>query len=84
MMGQHPEIVDKWHRAWRIVDAADWSVDDLKEMEDDKSAMYRRAIAAGITDGFARRFAAELRAFKQIHRTEEEAADTLYTTDFII
>ena len=33
-------------------------------MEDGKSAMYQRAIAAGISDGFARRFASELRAFK--------------------
>src|SRR2546429_1593279 len=32
MMGQSPKVADKWQRAWRIVDAADWSVDDLKEM----------------------------------------------------
>ena len=45
------------------------TVSDLKEMEDGKSAMYQCAIAAGISDGFARRFASELRAFK----TEEAA-----------
>jgi hypothetical protein len=41
-------------------------------MEDDKSVMYQRAIAAGISDGFARRFASELKAFKGIYRAEEE------------
>jgi len=46
-------------------------------MEDDKSAMYRRAIAAGISDGFARRFGKDLRAFKQVHREQEEAANAL-------
>ena len=49
------------------------TVSDLKEMEDGKSAMYRCAIAAGISDGFARRFASELRAFKGVHRAEEAA-----------
>jgi hypothetical protein len=46
-------------------------------MEDDKSAMYRHAIAAGISDGFARRFSRDLRAFKQVYREQEEAANTL-------
>jgi hypothetical protein len=77
MIGQSPEVTDKWQRVWRIVDTADWSIDDLKEMEDGKSAMYQRAIAAGISDGFARRFGSELRAFKQVYREQEEAANTL-------
>ena len=59
------------------MNAADWSVDDLKEMEDDKSTMYQRAIAAGISDGFARRFGKDLRAFKRVHREQEEVANTL-------
>ena len=46
-------------------------------MEDGKSAMYQRALAAGISDGFARRFANELRAFKRIHWVEEETAQLL-------
>jgi hypothetical protein len=46
-------------------------------MEDGKSAMYQRALAAGISDGFARRFASELRAFRRVHRIEEEAAQLL-------
>jgi hypothetical protein len=77
MTGQIPEVVDKWQRAWRIVDAADWSIADLKEMEDDKSAMYKRAIAAGISDGFARRFGRDLRTFKQVYREQEDAANVL-------
>ena len=77
MTGQIPEVADKWHRAWRIVDAADWSVADLKEMEDDKSAMYQCAIAAGISDGFTRRFGRDLRVFKQVYSEQEEAANAL-------
>jgi hypothetical protein len=46
-------------------------------MEDGKSAMYQRAIATGILDGFARHFASELRAFKGVYRVEEEAARLL-------
>jgi hypothetical protein len=76
-IGQIPEIADKWDRAWRIVNAADWSIADLKEMEDDKSAMYQRAITAGISDGFARRFGRDLRAFKRVHREQEEVANAL-------
>jgi hypothetical protein len=39
--------------------------------------MYQCAIAVGISDGFARRFAIELWAFKGVHRAEEEAAKLL-------
>ena len=46
-------------------------------MDDGKSTMYQRAIAAGISDGFARHFASEFRAFKRVHRAEEEAAKLL-------
>jgi hypothetical protein len=46
-------------------------------MEDGKSAMYQCAIAAGISNRFARRFANELRAFKRIYRVEKEAAQLL-------
>ena len=59
------------------MDAADWSVDDLKAMEDGKSAMYQRAIDAGISDGFARRFGRDLQAFKRVYREQEEAAHVL-------
>ena len=44
-------------------------------MED--GARYQRAIAVGILDGFATRFASELRAFKGVHRAEEEVAKLL-------
>jgi hypothetical protein len=35
--------------------------------------MYQRAIAAGISDGFARHFASEFRAFKRVHRAERSS-----------
>ena len=77
IIGQVPDVADKWQRAWHIVNGADSNVADLKEMEDGKSAMYQRAIAAGILDGFTRHFGAELRVFKRVHREEEEAAKAL-------
>lgn len=51
-----------------IVAANDWSIKDMKQMEDGTSAMYKRAIEAGISDGFARGFRGELRRFKQSYR----------------
>jgi hypothetical protein len=39
--------------------------------------MYQCVIAVGISDGFARRFASELRAFKGVHRAEEEVVKLL-------
>ena len=75
MAGQILEVADKQHYVWRIVNTTDWSFADLKEMEDDKSTMYRRAIAAGILDGFARCFGRELQVFKQVYRELKEAAN---------
>ncbi|KAH0556926.1 hypothetical protein GP486_005286 [Trichoglossum hirsutum] len=77
MQNQLPEVVAKIERAWRIVDSQDWTVNDLKEMEDRQSETYRLAREAGISDGLARNFAKDLRAFKDIHRQEEEAAKIL-------
>ncbi|KAH0541586.1 hypothetical protein FGG08_003934 [Glutinoglossum americanum] len=74
---QLQEVVDKWERIRRIVNDQDWTIADLKEMEDGKSAMYQRALAVGISDGFARYFASELKAFKRIHQVEEKAAQLL-------
>jgi hypothetical protein len=54
----------KWDRARTIVFANDWSIDDLKRMEESASPMYERALKSGLSDGFARSFRTELRAFK--------------------
>ena len=75
--GQDAEGQEKIARVRRIVDDQDWTVTDLKEMKDRKSETYRLAVAAGISDGFARSFARNLRAFKMAHRQEEEAAQML-------
>jgi hypothetical protein len=77
MQDQPPEVVAKIERAWRIVDNQDWTVNDLKEMEDHQSETYRIAREAGISDGLPRNFAKELRAFKNVYRQEEEAAKAL-------
>lgn len=70
---ERQERKGKWESARRVVKTNDWSVSDLKEIEADKGAMYERAISAGISDGFARRFSSELRAFKVAWRASEEA-----------
>ena len=77
IQGNLPGEADKWERASHIVTQQDWSIDDLKNMEDGRSAMYHRAIAAGISDGMARRFASELRKYKPVHRRTEAEASLL-------
>lgn len=59
------------------MDNQDWTVNDLKEMEDRQSETYCVACEAGISDGLARNFARELQAFKNVYRQEEEAAKAL-------
>lgn len=60
----------KWEQARDIILDNDWSIRDLKLMEDGQSAMYHRAIKAGISDGFARSFREELQSFKGIYRRQ--------------
>lgn len=59
-----PERRYKWEQVKEIVFQHDWTIQDLKDMEDDKSAIYQRAIKAGISDGFARLFRRELQRHK--------------------
>ena len=47
-------------------------------MCDDSSAIYQRARTAGISDSFARHFADNLQAFKQVIRKEETAVRVLH------
>jgi hypothetical protein len=51
-------------------------------MEDDSSALYRRAIRASISDGFARGFKEEIQTFKIVYHQrrgmqEQEAIQAL-------
>ena len=75
--GLDAEGQDKVARVCRIVNDQDWSISDLKEMEDRKSETYHLAREAGISDGFAKNFSKRLRAFKAQHRRDEEAAKSL-------
>jgi hypothetical protein len=45
--------------------------------------MYKRAIAAGISDGFVGHFAAELRDYKAEHRPTEAEAELLHSGGFV-
>jgi hypothetical protein len=61
----------KWEKARDIIMENDWSIRDLQAMEDGTSAMYNRAIQAGISDGFARGFREELHGFKEVYRRQQ-------------
>lgn len=61
----------KWERARDIIMQNDWSIQDLQLMEDGLSAMYNRAIKAGISDGFTRGFREEIRSFKDLYRRQK-------------
>ncbi|KAK9371105.1 hypothetical protein V1509DRAFT_613602 [Lipomyces kononenkoae] len=69
----------KWQQARDLVLQNDWSIRDLQQMENGMSAMYQRAIQAGISDGFARSFRTQLNLFKSYYRQrkEKEAAAVL-------
>lgn len=62
----------KWQHAQEIVSRNDWSIQELQQMEDGVSAMYQRAIKAGISDGFARGFRAEIHLFKGYYQRLKE------------
>ncbi len=51
-----------------IVNAQMWSTNDLKDMADSTSGIYRTAIQLGVSDGMARAFKKDLKLFKPIWR----------------
>jgi len=51
-----------------IVDAQMWTTDDLKDMADSTSGIYRTAIQLGVPDGMARAFKEDLKLFKPAWR----------------
>ncbi len=51
-----------------IVDAQMWSTNDLKDMADPTSAIYRTAIQVGVPDGMACAFKEDLKLFKPAWR----------------
>jgi hypothetical protein len=53
-----------------IVMDNDWSIHDLKLMEDGQSAIYHRAIKVGISDSFARWFRKELWSLKEAYQRQ--------------
>ena len=67
---RNPSRKIKWEQARDIILNNDWSIRDLRLMEDGQSAMYHRAIKAGISDGFARSFREELQSFKEVYRRQ--------------
>lgn len=69
----NPRQKEKWNQVKEIVFQNDWTIQDLKDMEDDASPMYQRAIKAGISDGFTRLIQRELQAFKRDVRRQKEA-----------
>jgi hypothetical protein len=68
---RNPDRRVKWERARDIIMQNDWCVTDLQQMEDGCSAMYVRAMKAGLSDGFARGFKDEIRSFKQYYQQQQ-------------
>jgi len=50
------------------VNAQMWSTNDLKDMADSTSAIYRTAIQVGVSDGMTRAFKEDLKLFKPAWR----------------
>jgi hypothetical protein len=74
---QAPEKRIKWRTAANIANQNDWSLDDLRAMADSKSHQYQLAIQSGISDGIARSFLKEIRAFKGEMKRTIDAASVL-------
>ncbi|KAL9615804.1 MAG: hypothetical protein Q9160_009246 [Pyrenula sp. 1 TL-2023] len=64
----HQELIEK---AFSIVDNNMWGLEDLRGMEEGKSAAYKIAIQQGMPDGIARSFRRELRLFKPDYRASQ-------------
>jgi hypothetical protein len=80
MASQILEVADKW----RTVHGISWMPQTRALLILKKWKVIRVLCidaqllqTAGISDGFARRFGRDLRAFKQVHREQEEAANAL-------
>ncbi len=59
----------------RLVDNQMWSINDLKEMSDTTSSIYRTAIQLGVPDGMTKSFRDDLKIFKPQWR---QAKDLLH------
>ena len=67
----------QWIRARDTATEQYWSLQDLKDMHNSKSAIYSLAVKLGIPDGMARRFKTELARFKETLKLEREVANSL-------
>ena len=67
----------KWRTAANIANQNDWSLDDLRAMANSTSHQYQLAIQSGISDGIARSFLKEIRAFKGEMKRTMDAASAL-------
>jgi hypothetical protein len=69
---KNEERRDRWEHAKNVVLSNDWSIKELKQMEDGVSPVYQRAVKNGISDGIARGFKNDLRKFKEDYRRIKE------------
>jgi hypothetical protein len=77
---QAPDKRIKWRTAGSIANKNDWSLDDLRAMADSTSHQYQLAIKSGISDGIARSFLKEIRAFKSEMKKTIDAVSVLAGT----
>ncbi|THC89383.1 hypothetical protein EYZ11_011167 [Aspergillus tanneri] len=65
----------KWERARDIILENDWSIKDLQAMENGVSAIYNRAMKAGISHRLARGFKDKLLSFKVVYKRLKDLKD---------
>jgi len=69
---KNEERRERWEHAKNVVLSNDWSIKELKQMDDGVSPVFQRAVKNGISDGIARGFKNDLRKFKGDYRRIKE------------
>jgi len=68
---------DRWAKAKSIVIDNDWCIADLRQMSEIDNPLYTVALRHGITDGIARNFKREMKAFRKQRAVTLSAAGVL-------
>jgi hypothetical protein len=67
---QPEEDQDDYKEAKAVAVNQKWTVNDLREMANPSSPLYKVAVGFGLKDGVVRHFREELRRFKKVYKSE--------------
>ena len=73
LMNHRPEIQRRLTFVQEKIQEEMWSVEDVKDMSNETSAVHKRAIALNLPHGLISSFKTQLKEFKQIYRSEYNA-----------